>query len=99
MAATASRQCELEPRSWSHWLDELPYRALVWVGDSKHGTPLYMVAGSSEPPRKATGALKDALRIHGGRCYYCPNEGEVISAQLTVDHVDASARGGCDLLN
>jgi 5-methylcytosine-specific restriction endonuclease McrA len=58
-----------------------------------------MVAGSEFPARKATSALKDALRIHGGKCFYCPASAERVSAQLNVDHIDAVSRGKCDLLH
>lgn len=95
-------QAELvEPQQYRcrHWIDELPYRALVHVRDSVHGTPLYMVAGSTQTARKASSALKDALKIHGGQCFYCKAAGEAVAAHLNVDHVEPQCRGGSDLLH
>ena len=98
MKAEQRRPAEAEAIIHRHWREELPYRALVHVKDSAHGTPLYMVAGSSEPARKASKALKLALELHGGRCFYCQAKGETVSAHFTLDHVEPKRRGGRDLL-
>jgi hypothetical protein len=80
------------------WFGTFPYRALVADGVSAHGTPLYWVAGSELKPRKALGALREALRVHGGSCFYCPAKATDISAHFEIDHVEAVSRGGPDLL-
>ena len=82
-----------------HWLTDLPYRALVHIKNSPHGTPLYMVAGSALAPRKASSALKEALKVHGGKCFYCGETGHELSAHLNVDHVEPVCRQGSDLLH
>jgi hypothetical protein len=87
-----------EPTFRPTWLDTFPYRALVPDGESVHGTPLYWVAGSELKPRKALSALKEALRLHGGDCFYCPASASSVSAHFEIDHVEASSRGGTDLL-
>jgi 5-methylcytosine-specific restriction endonuclease McrA len=97
MAARAQINCP--PHGTGHWLDEMPYRALVYSHDSPQGTTLYLVAGSVSPARKASGALKDALKLHGGRCFYCPGDAECIAAQLNLDHVDPKSRASNDLIH
>jgi 5-methylcytosine-specific restriction endonuclease McrA len=97
--ATQAKPAEPKQYRRRHWIDELPYRALVHVKDSPQGTPLYMVAGSGEPARKASSALKDALKVHGGRCFYCKAAADAVGARLTMDHVEPKARGGRDLLH
>jgi 5-methylcytosine-specific restriction endonuclease McrA len=82
--------------SQAAWPHDLPYRALVHVGDSPHGTSLYAVAGSDSPPRKASKALREALGKYGGQCFYCKTRGS--GDELHIDHVDARANGGTDLL-
>jgi len=81
-----------------HWLSDMPYRALVHVKD-QNGTPLYLVAGSNVSERGALKSLKEALRLHGGCCFYCDEPATTLSPKLNIDHVDASAQGGCDLLH
>jgi 5-methylcytosine-specific restriction endonuclease McrA len=90
-----------EPRQYRcrHWIDELPYRALVHMKDSPQGTPLYMVAGSAEPARKAAHALREALKVHGGHCFYCKVAKHSASTPLNVDHVEPQCRGGSDFLH
>jgi 5-methylcytosine-specific restriction endonuclease McrA len=97
----ASQAKPSEPQQYRcrHWINELPYRALVHVKDSAHGTPLYMVAGSSLSARKASSALKEALKIHGSQCFYCKAAGDALSAHLNVDHVEPLCREGSDLLH
>lgn len=82
-----------------HWCDALPYRALVYMKDSPHGTPLYMVAGSDAPAQRAVGALREALKRHGGRCFYCPDDAVSVTAQLEIDHVEPTSRCRNDLLH
>ena len=96
--ATHAKIAEPQQSRCRHWLDELPYRALVHVKDSREGTPLYMIAGSPLPARKASSALKEALKIHGGHCFYCKAAGDGVSAHLTLDHVEPQCRDGRDLL-
>lgn len=83
----------------AHWCTGLPYKALVHVGESPHGTPLYQVAGSEAPAQKAVGALKAALKVHGGRCFYCPEDAACVTAHLEIDHVEPKARCRNDLLH
>ncbi|HEU4805899.1 MAG TPA: HNH endonuclease signature motif containing protein [Nitrobacter sp.] len=97
--ATHPTPPEPQPYRCRHWIDELPYRALVHVKDSGHGTPLYMVAGSNLSARKASSALKEALKIHGGQCFYCKADGDTLSGHLNVDHVEPQCLGGTDLLH
>jgi len=98
--ASQAKAAEPQQYRYRHWIDELPYRALVHVRNSVHGTPLYMVAGSALTARKASSALKEALKLHGGRCFYCKTAaGEALSAHLNVDHVEPLCREGSDLLH
>jgi 5-methylcytosine-specific restriction endonuclease McrA len=85
-----------------HWSQNLPYRAVVAVDkQSVHGTVLYQVAGSNSPPVKADKALKVALDIHGGVCFYCKAATAVeTSLTPTIDHIEAISLGGkSDLTN
>lgn len=83
----------------SDWRFDLPYRALVHIRDDHNGIPLYSVAGSAAAPCKASKALKAALTLHGGRCFYCEADGAELGAHFTIDHVDAQVRGGKDLFH
>jgi 5-methylcytosine-specific restriction endonuclease McrA len=79
-----------------HWLQELPYRAVVSVAVQKaHGTILYQVAGANEAPRNAANALKLALDKHGGACFYCKTVTATdVVVEMTLDHVEPQALGG-----
>jgi 5-methylcytosine-specific restriction endonuclease McrA len=85
-----------------HWSQDLPYRAVIAVNkQSVHGTVLYQVAGSNSPPIRADKALKLALEIHGGICFYCKTATAAeTSVTPTIDHIEAVAHGGTsDLTN
>ncbi len=76
-----------------HCLGERPYSMLVLERVDHNGVPLYLVAGSADPARKAALALKTALERHGGRCFYCR-----ATSDLTIDHAEPKALGGSDTL-
>lgn len=61
---------------------------------------LYQVAGSAQNPCGAEKALRAAMKLHGGQCFYCKlqiaNKAELSS--WTLDHVEPSALGGKDHL-
>ncbi len=93
---------EIDFTACQHWSTEMPYRAVVAVSANlTHGTILYQVAGTSEPPRKAINALRLALEKFGGKCHYCKTSiAEMVKADLTIDHIEALAHGGrSDLSN
>jgi hypothetical protein len=79
-----------------HWLDGLPYCALVPVNLHPNGTALYQVAGSAAAPCGAFKALQSALKIHGGKCFYCKiaTADEIGDRSLTIDHVEPQCVGG-----
>jgi 5-methylcytosine-specific restriction endonuclease McrA len=79
-----------------HWLDRLPYCALVAVNIHPNGTALYQVAGSAAAPCGAFKALQSSLKIHGGKCFYCDtaNADEVGDRSLTIDHIEPQCVGG-----
>ena len=81
-----------------HYLEELPYRALVHISHSPSGTPLYLVAGCEGDPAKAENALRKAVARYGGRCFYCdPAKPE--TSDLSIDHVEPRSRGGSEHLH
>ncbi|WP_381421791.1 HNH endonuclease [Sphingorhabdus arenilitoris] len=62
---------------------------------------LYQVAGSSAGACGAEKALRSAMKIHGGNCFYCNKamKGEP-SLDWTLDHVEPTVLGGkSDLFN
>ena len=69
----------------------MPYRTITYVR-SNGDTRLYQVAGSERDPLNARNALKEAVKCHGGDCFYCLKP--VTSTDMTVDHADAKARHG-----
>ena len=77
-----------------HWLDKLPYAALVYIKTNPHGVALYQVAGSATAACSAEKALRAAHALHGGTCFYCEKKAE----PLTIDHVEATYLGGSDSL-
>lgn len=80
-----------------HWLQELPYRAVIAVATQpQHGTILYQVAGEAHPPQSAFKALKLALSKHGGKCFYCKSADAdtPTEMELTIDHIEPVAIGG-----
>lgn len=78
-----------------HCLEQLPYRMIVFERMNR-ATPLYRVAGSSETAMGAKKALREAFRIHDGKCFYCKDG--IKKGQLTIDHVE-TADGGKWLQN
>ena len=95
-APTKFEQSAFDLAHCGHWLQELPYRAVVAVAVQKvHGTILYQVAGAIETPRSAVNALKLALEKHGGMCFYCKTATATdVSVEMTLDHVEPQALGG-----
>jgi HNH endonuclease len=83
-----------------HWLDELPYAAIVAVKIHPNGTALYQVAGSAAGPCGAMKALQSALKIHPAKCFYCKtaNAEEVGDRAPTIDHVEPQCSGGSNNL-
>jgi 5-methylcytosine-specific restriction endonuclease McrA len=85
----------------AHWSQNLPYRAVVAVRlQSQNGPMLYQVAGSAQNPCGAEKALRTAMKLHGGKCFYCPTvigSGDV-NIEWTLDHIEPSALGGTDHL-
>lgn len=83
---------------WSgcdHWLKEMPYRALVPIKlHSASGPMLYQVAGSADSPCGAERALRAAMKIHGGKCFYCSTSFKATATDWTLDHVEAEVLGG-----
>jgi hypothetical protein len=79
-----------------HWSTDLPYRAVIAISaHPTHGTILYQVAGSASLPKGAEKALRTALEIHGGKCFYCKKATAVdTSIAPTLDHIEANAIGG-----
>lgn len=92
MSTLKAAPCEDPVIAAGPCLDELPYRALVFVRHSPHRVPLYQVAGSAAPPFGARKALKEAHRLHGGNCFYCRKA--VAAGELTIDHAEPEAAGG-----
>ena len=74
-----------------HCLTEMPYRMIVFERMNQQ-TPLYRVAGSTMAACSAENALREAVHIHGGRCFYCKKR--VKTDDLTIDHAESSAAGG-----
>jgi hypothetical protein len=80
-----------------HWQADMPYRALVPVKlNSPNGPMLFQVAGSAQNACGADKALREAVKLHGGTCFYCATKvGPNIAApEWTLDHVEASSLGG-----
>jgi 5-methylcytosine-specific restriction endonuclease McrA len=67
-------------------------------GFSPQGTPLYLVAGRADGPRKAANALKLAIATHGGACFYCGGTWSPGTDKLRIDHIQPRSRGGSDEL-
>ena len=92
-------------RGSEHWLQELPYRALVPIkAHHQNGPMLYQVAGSTQAPCGAEKAIKLAVKIHGAKCFYCPktfapNIANTSPGVWTLDHVEPTALGGKDNLS
>lgn len=84
-----------------HWSSELPYRSIVAVSvHPTNGGLLYQVAGSSEVGRNALNALRLAVQVHGGQCFYCTTKIPKGSppVEWNVDHIEPSSRKGSDHL-
>jgi 5-methylcytosine-specific restriction endonuclease McrA len=81
----------------AHWSDQLPYKAVVPVRlQSPNGPMLYQVAGSAHNPCGAENALRLAMKLHGGKCFYCRKAIDIKAAQSqwTLDHVEPQKLGG-----
>jgi 5-methylcytosine-specific restriction endonuclease McrA len=87
---------KLDLMGCQHWSTDLPYRAIIAVREHiPHGTILYQVAGAPDNPCGALKALKLALNIHGGTCFYCKTApAQETSIDLTIDHIVAKYSGG-----
>ena len=92
----AVKNLEADPfaDSFSHPLDERPYRMVVFSGFDHNSAPVYWVAGTTRAVMNARNALKEAILIHEGSCFFCGK-----TAKLTVDHVVPVCRGGSDALS
>lgn len=90
------QQVERRENAAAHCLMAIPYRMVVYDKDSQHGTPLYRVAGSAAPARKATAALKKAFEVHGGHCFFCRKK--LTLDELSIDHAEPIASGGKEQL-
>lgn len=81
----------------AHWHEAMPYRALVPIKlHGQNGPMLFQVAGSAQSACGADKALREAMKIHGGNCFYCKTKigPDVSLPEWTLDHVEASALGG-----
>lgn len=81
-------------REFQHCIDALPYRSIVFTRLNRHATPVYRVAGCSDPEMGSRKALERAFEIFRGRCFYCQTD----LSEMTVDHVEPLAAGGTDTL-
>jgi HNH endonuclease len=92
----AVKNLEADPfaDAFSHPLDERPYRMVVFSGFDQNHTPVYWVAGTTKAVMNAKNALKEAIEIHEGNCFFCGK-----NAKLNVDHVIPTSRGGTDALS
>jgi 5-methylcytosine-specific restriction endonuclease McrA len=90
MAAELARK-EDPANAARHCLTDMPYRMIVFERMNQR-TPLYRVGGSDIAACSAENALREAVRVHGGRCFYCKKT--VKTPSLTIDHAEASAAGG-----
>ncbi len=75
--------------SFSHPLDERPYRMVVFSGFDQNHVPVYWVAGTTNAVLNAKNALSGAVKLHGGNCFFCAKD-----EKLTIDHVIPTSRGG-----
>lgn len=81
--------------SCGHWYGQLPYRALVPTGQQlPKGPILYQVAGSNANPQGAEKALREAMKVHGGSCFYCDKAFGRGENGWTLDHIEAQKLGG-----
>jgi 5-methylcytosine-specific restriction endonuclease McrA len=89
-SAAIANQVEDPAVAQRHCLIDLPYRSVVFHSVNQHKVPLFVVAGSNASPSSAIKALRTAIGVHGGKCFYCgTSEGE-----MTVDHVEPLGKGG-----
>lgn len=85
---------------WSgnkHWKDELPYRAVVPMKlQAVNGPMLFQVAGSNAHACGAEKALRIAMKLHGGICFYCEARLDASDDPTlwTVEHIEPMALGG-----
>jgi len=87
----ASHSTENPANSAQHCLTDIPYRMVVFERMNQK-TPLYRVAGSVMGPSGAQKSLREAFRIHGGRCFYCGKK--VDPDVLSIDHAEPVIVGG-----
>jgi hypothetical protein len=80
--------------SFSHPLDERPYRMVVFSGFDQNHAPVYWVAGTTSAVMNAKNALSAAIKLHEGNCFFCSK-----TAKLTIDHAIPLSRGGTDALS
>jgi HNH endonuclease len=80
--------------SFSHPLDERPYRMVVFSGFDQNHVPVYWVAGTSNAVMNAKNALSAAIKHHEGHCFFCAK-----TDKLTIDHAIPISRGGTDALS
>jgi 5-methylcytosine-specific restriction endonuclease McrA len=93
-------QIQIDWAGCDHWQTELPYRALVSVRQqSPNGTILYQVAGSNANPQGGEKALREAMKIHGGKCYYCEKVFGREETGWTLDHIEPQKLGGKSTLH
>jgi 5-methylcytosine-specific restriction endonuclease McrA len=74
-----------------HCLTDMPYRMVVFERMNQD-TPLYRVGGSARDALGAENALREALMIHGGNCFFCKKK--VKLEDLSIDHAEPKAAGG-----
>ena len=79
--------------SFSHPLDERPYRMVVFSGFDQNNAPVYWVAGTTDSVANAKNALSSAVKLYGGNCFFCAK-----TEKLTIDHVIPQSRGGAETL-
>lgn len=82
---------------FAHPLDELPYNLLRYRRTDVNGAHIYEVFdtdGVSQGVGKALNALKLAVRVGGGQCFYCPPTKR--QKPLQRDHVEPIALQGVD---
>lgn len=75
--------------SFTHPVDERPYRMIVFSGFDHQKAPVYWVAGTTDAVLNAKNALSLALKTHAGCCFFCET-----TDNLEIDHVIPVCRGG-----
>jgi 5-methylcytosine-specific restriction endonuclease McrA len=87
----------------SHWLQDMPYRALVPISVNQHGVILYQIAGNSSNACGPETALRKAVATFGAECFYCKKslvkKDNGKDYNWTLDHVEPLAHGGKSTLS